>query len=327
MLVSDARVGRLYGGRAAASLERAGCRVERVRVPAGERAKAVAPLARLWTQFARAGIHRRDAVVALGGGALSDLAGFAAATWMRGVPWVCVPTTLLAQVDASVGGKTGIDLGIGKNLVGAFHHPAVVIADPDTLATLPRRQVRAGLAEVVKMGMATDAALFAWVERHAEELALGEPALLEEAVRRAVRAKLRVVRDDPWEREGGPRTALNYGHTLGHAIESALGYRGILHGEAVAIGMRAAAALSERVAGLPAGERARLDALLDALRLPRRMPSTSFTRLERAMTRDKKGARGRIRWVLTPRMGHASVPRPIASRLVREIALRFGARA
>jgi len=325
--VTDARVRRLYGRRVEASLKAAGLDVVTHVVPAGEAGKAAGPLVRSWEAFASHGLLRRDAVVALGGGAVSDLAGFAAATWMRGVPWVCVPTTLLAQVDASVGGKTGIDLGIGKNLVGAFHHPAVVIADPDTLATLPRRQVRAGLAEVVKMGMATDAALFAWVERHAEELALGEPALLEEAVRRAVRAKLRVVRDDPWEREGGPRTALNYGHTLGHAIESALGYRGILHGEAVAIGMRAAAALSERVAGLPAGERARLDALLDALRLPRRMPSTSFTRLERAMTRDKKGARGRIRWVLTPRMGHASVPRPIASRLVREIALRFGARA
>ena len=326
-LVTDARVGRLYGRRALQSLESAGVAVSRIVVPRAEAGKSARQLARLWEGFARAALSRRDAVVALGGGAVSDLAGFAAASWLRGVPWICVPTTLLAQVDASVGGKTGINLTAGKNLAGAFHQPACVIADPDTLATLPPRQIRAGLAEVVKMGMAVDAALFRWVERHADRLSRGDARALEEAVRRAVRAKLRVVRGDVFEREGGSRTALNYGHTLGHAIESALGYRGILHGEAVAIGMRAAAALSERLVGLPASARARQDALLDRLGLPRRMPRTSLSRLQRAISRDKKGARGQARWVLTPRMGHASVPRPIASRLVREIALRFGARA
>lgn len=326
-LVTDARVRRLYGRRAQASLEAAGIAVTTCLVPAGEAGKSARHLTRLWDAFAREGLSRRDAVVALGGGALSDVAGFAAASWLRGIPWVCVPTTVLAQVDASVGGKTGIDLRVGKNLAGAFHQPRAVIADPDTLATLPRRQVRAGLAEVVKMGMAVDAKLFRWVERQVVALRRGDPQALEEAVRRAVRAKVGVVARDEFEREGGPRTALNYGHTLGHAIEAAHGYRGILHGEAVAIGMRAAAALSERLAGLPARARLRHDALLDALGLPQRMPGTPFARLQRAMSRDKKAALGQVRWVLTPRMGHASVPRPIASRLVREIALQFGARA
>ncbi|HET9326535.1 MAG TPA: 3-dehydroquinate synthase [Candidatus Eisenbacteria bacterium] len=326
-LVTDARVGRLYGARATASLEAAGISVSRIVVPNREAAKSARQLTRLWDRFAREGLSRRDAVVALGGGAVSDLAGFAAASWLRGVPWICVPTTLLAQVDASVGGKTGVNLTAGKNLAGAFHQPSLVVADVATLATLPARQIRAGLAEVAKMGMATDAALFRWVERHAAALRRGDPRALEGAVRRAVRAKVRVVRRDVFEREGGARTSLNYGHTLGHAIEAAVGYRGILHGEAVAIGMRAAALLSERLAGLPSRARQRQDALLDTLGLPRRMPPASLARLLRAMSRDKKGARGRVRWVLTPRMGHASVPRPIASRLVREIALRFGARA
>lgn len=327
VLITDTRVGRLYGRRARASLRGAGLSVATITVPAGETAKSTRQLSRLWQVFGRLGIGRRDAVVALGGGAVGDLAGFAAASWLRGVPWVNAPTTLLAQVDASVGGKTAVNLSAGKNLVGAFHQPAAVVADLDTLATLPARQIRAGLAEVAKMGMAVDATLFRWVERHAGTLRHGEPRALEEAVRRAVRAKLRVVRRDVLEREGGARTALNYGHTLGHAIEAARGYRGMLHGEAVAIGMRAAAALSEQLAGLAPATRARHDALLDALGLPRRMPSTSLPRLLRALGHDKKRAAGQVRWVLTPRMGHASLPRPIASRLVQVIALRLGARA
>ncbi|TMQ72323.1 MAG: 3-dehydroquinate synthase, partial [Candidatus Eisenbacteria bacterium] len=310
-LITDRRVGRLHGRRAIAALRGAGCEVATITVPAGERAKSARELARVWRALAGLEVGRGDAVVALGGGALLDAAGFAAASWLRGIPWVGAPTTLLAQVDASVGGKTAIDLPSGKNLVGAFHQPALVLADPDTLATLPARQLRAGLAEVVKMGMAVDATLFRWVERHAAVLSRGDPRALAEVARRALRAKLRVVRRDVFEREGGPRTALNYVHTLGHAIEAAQGFRGLLHGEAVAIGMRAAAALSERVDGLSPRARVRQDALLDALGLPRRIPGTPLARLERSMRRDKKRVGGEIRWVLTPRMGHASVPRPI----------------
>jgi 3-dehydroquinate synthase len=264
-------------------------------------------------------------LVALGGGVVGDLGGFAAATWLRGVTWVGVPTTLLAQVDSSVGGKTGVDLTAGKNLVGAFHQPVLVVADPDTLATLPARQLRAGLAEVVKMGMAVDAPLFRWTERHAEALRAGDPATLTAAVRAAVAVKARVVRRDQREREGGARAALNLGHTLGHAIETAQDYRGVLHGEAVAVGMRAAANLSVRLAGLPERDRLRLEDVLDRLGLPRRMPPTPAARLHAAMRLDKKRA-GRVRWVLTPRIGHASVPRPIDRRLVQAAMLEVGAR-
>jgi 3-dehydroquinate synthase len=326
-LVTDARVGRLHGRRALDSLRRAGLSAGLVAVPQGERAKSVGRLEGLWRAFARLGIGRRDAVVALGGGVVGDLAGFAAATWLRGVPWVAVPTSLVAQVDASVGGKTAVNLDAGKNLVGSFHQPSAVVVDPELLSTLPRRHLRAGLAEVVKMGMAVDARLFRWVERHAVRLRSGEPATLETAVRLAIAAKLRAVRRDVREREGGARTALNYGHTLGHAIEAAWGYRRVLHGEAVAIGMRAAAQLSVQVVGLAPGARDRQDALLDALGLPQGMPPTRLSLLWRAMEHDKKRSRERVRWVLTPRMGHASLPRPIAPRMVRAVVLRLGARA
>jgi 3-dehydroquinate synthase len=326
-LVSDPRVMSLHGGRARRSLARAGIRVVPLLVPRGERAKRPEVIARLWNRMAAAGLARADTIVALGGGVVGDLAGFAAASWLRGLPWVGVPTTVLAQVDSSVGGKTGIDLAAGKNLVGAFHQPAGVLVDPQTLATLPARQRRAGLAEVVKTGMAVDAALFRWVERRAELLARGDASTLEGAIARTIRAKVRVVTRDEREREGGPRTALNFGHTLGHALEAARGYRGILHGEAVAIGMRVVARLSASEAGLPARDRDRLEALLDRLALPRRMPPVSLARLRAAMAHDKKRAGAAIRWVLTPRVGHASVPRLISSRVVRSALLDAGARA
>jgi 3-dehydroquinate synthase len=325
VLVSDPLVLRLHGAAAARSLRRAGIAVDPVRVPRGERAKRPEVLARLWSRLAALGIARGDALVALGGGALGDLAGFAAATWLRGVPWIGVPTTVLAQVDSSVGGKTGLDLAHGKNLVGAFHQPALVVVDPDLLRTLPARQRRAGLAEVVKMGMAVDAALFRRLERDADRLAAGDPAALAAAIRPAVAAKARVVRRDEREREGGGRTALNFGHTLGHAIEAASGFGGPLHGEAVAVGMRAAARLSVALAGLPERDRARLDTLLDRLGLPRRMPALPLRRLEGALRHDKKRNRA-VRWVLTPGMGHASVPRPIDRRRVRAVMLAVGAR-
>ncbi len=325
-LVTDRRVAALWGDRAARALRRARVAVVPLVVAAGEPSKRPEVLVRLWRGLASAGLGRTDAVVALGGGVVGDLAGFAAASWLRGVPWVGVPTTVVAQVDSSIGGKTGVDLPEGKNLVGAFHQPAGVLVDPGTLATLPARHVRAGLAEVLKKGFAVDAALFAWCERNADALAAREPRALAGAVARAVRVKARVVRADEREREGGGRTALNFGHTLGHAIEAALGYRGLLHGEAVAIGMRAAAELSVAVAGLPVGDRVRLEAMLDHLGLPIRMPPTPLRALFAAMARDKKRARGQVRWVLTPHMGDASVPRAVPNPLVRAALLHAGAR-
>jgi 3-dehydroquinate synthase len=327
-VVSDARVAALYAGAVLRSLRRAGVSAELLIVPAGERSKSPERLARLWSELASLGLTRGDALVALGGGVVGDLAGFAAATFLRGLPWICVPTTLLAQVDSSVGGKTAVDLAAGKNLAGAFHQPAGVLVDPDTLATLAPRQRRAGLAEVVKAGMAVDAALFRWAERQVAELAAGTPRALAEGVERAVRAKARVVLADEREREGGGRTALNYGHTLAHALEAARAYRGLLHGEAVAIGMRAAAALSVELAGLSAAARARQDALLDRLGLPARMPrGTALAKLLEALRHDKKRGLEGPRWVLTTRVGHASVPRLISGRLVRSALLQAGAEA
>jgi len=306
-------------------LKRAGLDATTAVVPAGERSKRPEILSRLWRVCAAAGLERGDCVVALGGGVVGDLGGFAAATWLRGVAWVGVPTSLLAQVDSSVGGKTGIDLAAGKNLVGAFHQPAGVLVDSDLLQTLPVRERRAGLAEVVKVAMATDASMFRWMEREVRGLSEGRRDSLAEAVRRAIHAKLRVVRGDEREREGGRRTALNYGHTLGHALEAARGYRGVRHGEAVAIGMRVASALSVRLVALAPGERARLVALLDALRLPRRMPPTPLAALLEAMAHDKKRGASGTRWVLTPRVGHASVPRLISGRLVQAALREAGA--
>ena len=279
-LVSDANVAALYAPRALGALHRSGVRASLVTLPPGERTKSAARLLRLWELLSRLDLDRSAAVVALGGGVVGDLAGFAAATWLRGIPWVCVPTSLLAQVDSSVGGKTGVNLKGGKNLLGVFHQPAGVLADPETLATLPPRQLRAGLAEVVKTGMAVDARLFAWTERHTARLLAADPVTLREAVVRSIRAKARVVRADEREREGGRRSSLNYGHTLGHALA-----------------------------------------------LPRRMPPMTPAALLCAMSRDKKRHAGRIRWVLTPRLGHASVPRLVSSRLVEAALLEAGARA
>jgi 3-dehydroquinate synthase len=326
VLVTDPLVDRLHGRAAVRSLRGAGIAVDVVRVPRGEAAKRARRLELLWEAIAATGLGRDGAVVALGGGSVGDLAGFAAATWLRGVPWVAVPTTLLAQVDASVGGKTAVDLAAGKNLAGAFHQPAGVLVDPDVLATLPARQRRNGLAEVVKTGFAVDAALWRWLEARLDALAEGRPAALAGAIERALAAKVRVVRADPRERPGGVRTALNFGHTLGHAIEAALGYRSLLHGEAVAIGMRAAAWLSVRAAGLAPESHIRLEAALDHLGLPVRMPPIALTKLHNAMRQDKKRARGTVRWVLTPRIGDASVPRAVESRLVRAALVVSGAR-
>ena len=326
VLLTDPHVRRLYGGSAKRSLQRAGFAVDVVEVPAGEHAKRVHVLEGVWEAFAMAGLGRDGAVVALGGGVVGDLSGFAAATWLRGVPWLAVPTTVLAQVDASVGGKTAVDLDAGKNLVGSFHQPAGVLADPDTLATLSPRQRRNGLAEVVKTGFAVDASLWRWLESRLDALDAGEPVALAGAVALSVAAKARVVRSDEREREGGKRTALNFGHTLGHAIEAALGYERLLHGEAVAIGMRAAAWLSVQVAGLAPESHVRLEAALDHLRLPVHMPPLPLSRLLDAMRQDKKRAKGLGRWVLTSRIGDASVPRAVESRLVRAALARVGAR-
>jgi len=241
-------------------------------------------------------------VFALGGGVVGDLAGFAAATWLRGVPLVMVPTSLLAQVDSSVGGKVGVDLPRGKNLVGAFHQPRLVVIDPDVLATLPARHARAGLAEAAKVGWALDRKLALLLER----AALPGPSL-QQVIVRAVRAKARVVAAD--ERDQGARQLLNYGHTAGHALEALGGYRKWIHGEAVALGMAIAARLAVRRRLLPASDADRQLELLERLGFPpaaRVLRGVSARKLWNAMQLDKKRSAGSLRFVLTERMGVAS---------------------
>jgi 3-dehydroquinate synthase len=325
-LVTDARVARLHSRAALTALRRAGLDVHMIVVPAGERSKSLVRLNQTWSFLARSGIGRADAVIALGGGVVGDLAGFAAATWWRGVPWINVPTTVIAQADSAIGGKTAIDLDWGKNLVGAYHQPAAVLVDPDLLGTLSEREYRAGMAEVIKTGFVADRELFGRLECETEALSRRHRPTLGRILSQTLAAKGRIVAGDEREREGGRRTALNFGHTLGHALEAALGYRTLKHGQAIAIGMRFAAWLSVGEAGLAPGSAQRLETLLDRWRMPRRVPAgVDTTRLRRYLSQDKKGRHG-VRWVLTPRVGHASVPRLISDRRIRAALKRFGAR-
>jgi len=253
---------------------------------------------------------------------IGDIAGFAAACYQRGVGYVQVPTTLLAQVDSSVGGKTGVNHPGGKNLIGAFHQPTAVIADTDTLSTLPDRELRAGLTEVVKAALVADAAFFAWLESNAKRLLAREPEALAEAIRRACAIKAAIVAQD--EREQGPRALLNLGHTFGHAIEAGAGFGAVLHGEAVAAGLVLAAELSARTGRMPAADAARVRALLEAAGLPVDPPRIGRVRMLELMAMDKKVKGGAIRLVLLDGIGEAVVtadyPRDALESLLQEQA-------
>jgi 3-dehydroquinate synthase len=296
-LVSDENVAPLYAERALESLRQADYTAGAAVIPTGEQHKTVASVMQIWQAFLAGGLERGSTVIALGGGVVGDLAGFAAATYLRGVPWVAVPTTLLAMVDASLGGKTGADLPQGKNLVGAFHPPSLVLADPSVLVTLPEVELRNGLAEVVKHGVLADPVLFELCSRGWQAVRSN----LEEIVRRAIAVKIRVILEDPYER--GPRATLNLGHTLGHAIESASDYR-LKHGEAVAIGMHYAARLSERL-GLASASLAEVIAVtLRGLGLPTEPPpGLDQQRIFNGVGLDKKRLGGKARWVLPVRIG------------------------
>jgi 3-dehydroquinate synthase len=296
-LVSDEHVAALHLPAAIAALEAAGYAVHPLVLPAGEQHKTIAAVQRLWESFTAAQLERGSTVVALGGGVIGDLAGFAAATFLRGVPWVVVPSSLLAMVDASLGGKTGADLPQGKNLIGAFHPPAFVLADPRLLRTLPEAELRNGLAEVVKHGVLADPRLF-------ELCALGWQAIIDamdEIVRRAVAVKIRVIVADPYER--GRRAALNLGHTLGHALEIASDFQ-LKHGEAVAIGMVQAARLAERRGLAQPGLAQEIETVLNDLGLPTVIPpGLERERILTAARLDKKRAGGQARLVLPQRIG------------------------
>ncbi|MGH7410444.1 MAG: 3-dehydroquinate synthase [Candidatus Methylomirabilis sp.] len=304
VIVTNPVVNRLYGARALASLRRAGFQVATIEVPGRERAKSLPQAARLYRAFLRHRMDRRSAVIALGGGVIGDLAGYAAATFLRGLPLIQVPTTLLAQVDSSVGGKVGVNLPEGKNLVGAFHQPSSVVADIWTLRSLPPREFRAGLTEVVKHGMIADPELFGYIEDHIEAILQAEEEPLAFLVTRSCEIKAKVVEQD--EREEGLRAILNFGHTVGHAIEAATGYRRLLHGEAVAIGMVVATALSVRRGLCEEEVLRRLRSLLLRIGLP--ITSTlSSQSLIKTIGYDKKVKNNSIHFVLTKGIGHVTV--------------------
>ncbi|MDX1482493.1 MAG: 3-dehydroquinate synthase [Woeseiaceae bacterium] len=299
LVVTNETVGPLYLERLAGCL--GGRSVGTVALPDGEQHKTLATMSKVIDRLVESGAGRDTTVIALGGGVVGDIAGFAAACYMRGVRFVQVPTTLLAQVDSSVGGKTGVNHPAGKNLVGAFHQPALVLADTDTLATLPVREYRAGLAEVIKYGAIADAAFFAWLEANLDALLDKDAAAIAHAVARSCELKAEVVAED--ERESGRRAILNFGHTFGHAIERCQGYGDWLHGEAVAAGMLMAARLS----GLAADEQERLEALVSRAGLPVAQPGIQPAELLAAMGHDKKVLDRALRFVLLEKLGSACV--------------------
>ncbi len=304
LIVTDRNVAAHYlAGVEAALADRA---LRSVVLPPGEQEKTLRRFAELMEALAALRASRDATLFALGGGVVGDLTGFAAACWMRGVRFVQLPTTLLAMVDSSVGGKTAVDLSAGKNLVGAFHQPAAVIADTDTLATLPPRELRAGLAEVVKYGALGDAEFFDWLELRADALCQGDPRVLAEAIERCCRHKAAIVARD--ETEQGERALLNLGHTFGHAIEALEGYGGLLHGEAVAVGMACAARASALLGRAPEADALRLEALLHRLGLPVRIPpGLDAPALLAAMRLDKKAVSGRLRLILWRGIGAAEI--------------------
>jgi 3-dehydroquinate synthase len=296
-------VGRRYAPTLLRSLREAGLRTGRIEVPDGDRSKNLTQMRRLYDALLDRGADRDTAVVALGGGVVGDLAGFAAASYLRGVPLVQVPTTVLAMVDSSIGGKVGVNLQRGKNLVGAFHQPKLVWIDVATLRSLPVRQRAAGFAEIIKVGAIWDAALFEALERDAEALLRLDTEALLPVLERACAIKAEVVGRD--ERESGLRMLLNFGHTLAHAIENLSGYRKVLHGEAVAMGMVFAARRSEDLSRAPAGTADRIEALCRQMGLPTELPSFPRRAYLSAVAVDKKRRDARIRYVVLEGIGRA----------------------
>jgi 3-dehydroquinate synthase len=317
-IISDQNVARHYGARARRILAGAGFEPLFLTVPAGETAKSLDTVRACYDQLAAGRLERKSFIVALGGGVVGDLAGFVAATYLRGIPFVQVPTTLLAQVDSSVGGKVGVNLKAGKNLVGAFHQPRLVLCDLDTLATLPPREFRAGLAEVIKYGIIYDAPFFRQLQRDMPALLRRDAAKLAKVVARCCEIKAEVVRQD--ETEGGLRAILNFGHTIGHALEAISHYGKYLHGEAIAIGQVAAARLSAELLGLPESEVENIRDLFQKAGLPTALALNAAQRqkLVRAMALDKKVSSGQVKFVLARRIGQVEFGQAVgASQLHR----------
>ena len=318
-IITDTHVAPLYGAATQQSLVKAGFVPTLVTVPAGEKAKSWTVVQSCYAQLASQRLERKSFIVALGGGVVGDLAGFVAATYLRGIPFVQVPTTLLAQVDSSVGGKVGINLKAGKNLVGAFYQPRLVLSDLATLKTLPTRQFRAGLAEVIKYGIVYDARLFTRLEHQLPALLRQDPTVLATVVARCCQIKADVVRQD--ETESGLRAILNFGHTIGHAIEATSGYGTYLHGEAIAIGQVAAAVLSRALGWLGKRDFWRIVQLFQRTGLPWRiqLAQRQRRRLVASMKLDKKVGEGEIKFVLAERIGKVLWGVPIPPWLIEQV--------
>ncbi len=323
-IVTDRHVAERYLTRIVRSVKAAGFRVLPIILPAGERSKTLRSVSKILDELIAARFERRSALIALGGGVIGDLTGFAAAIYLRGIPFIQVPTTLVAQVDSSIGGKTGVDHPLGKNLIGAFHQPLAVLIDPDTLTTLPKREWVAGLAEVIKYGMIADEAFFAYLEKHTEALLRRESGPVAQVIKRSCEIKAQVVAED--ERESDRRRILNYGHTIGHALEALGGYRSLLHGEAVAIGMVQEADLARHLGICSQEVVDRLRGLVRAAGLPDAMPKVSFNALWQALQHDKKVADGEVYGVWPEQVGRVRIA-PLARDACRRWFVGRGVRS
>lgn len=325
-VVSNTTVAPLYMDRFTAPMRAAGVSVNEIVLPDGEAYKTLETLNQVFDALLRAHCERKTTLIALGGGVIGDLTGFAAATYLRGVPFIQVPTTLLSQVDSSVGGKTGVNHALGKNMIGAFYQPRLVLADTDTLHTLADTELAAGLAEVIKYGLIRDQPFLEWLEAHMASLVARDTPALIEAIHRSCRNKAEVVAED--EHEGGVRALLNLGHTFGHAIETAAGYGNWLHGHAVAAGTLLAADTSRGLGWIGEADVARIEALFRRAGLPLQAPDFGVDRYLDLMAQDKKVEAGRIRFVLLKALGEAVVSAAVPPELLREVlAGRFIAKA
>jgi 3-dehydroquinate synthase len=318
-IVTNTTVAPLYLDKLSQTLQAAGVTVIPIILPDGEAYKNTETLNTIYDVLLQNRCERSTTLIALGGGVIGDLTGYAAATYLRGVPFIQVPTTLLSQVDSSVGGKTGINHPLGKNMIGAFYQPQLVLADIDTLKTLPAREFSAGMAEIIKYGLIRDADFFDWLEAHIEQLMALEESAISEAIYRSCQNKAEVVARD--EHENGERALLNLGHTFGHAIENAMGYGVWLHGEAVAAGTMLAADFSQRLGWLTAAEVARIHALLSKARLPLDAPKLGAEKYLDLMQMDKKVADGKIRLVLQQGIGKSVITSDYDAEKLKETLL------
>ncbi|MGQ4649465.1 3-dehydroquinate synthase [Lyngbya aestuarii] len=320
LLVSNPAIFRRYGERAIAALKLVGYDVSSRTLPAGERYKTLKSLQKIYDAALQNRLERSSTMVALGGGVIGDMTGFAAATWLRGINFVQVPTSLLAMVDASIGGKTGVNHPQGKNLIGAFHQPRFVLIDPSVLKTLPAREFRAGMAEVIKYGIIWDAQLFAKLEesRRLDQMRYLDEKLLSLILSASCQSKADVVSQD--EKEAGLRAILNYGHTIGHAVESLTGYKLVNHGEAVAIGMVAAGQIAVKLQMWSSEEAQRQDALIEKTGLPTQLPSgLDIEAIIDALQTDKKVKDGKVRFVLPTQIGEVTVTDQVPADVIRQV--------